>query len=742
METATTIIAGAETVANQPRAAAEMGAAIGKTPRRRPGKREREAAKAPAAATTPPKAADAPIAAVPLAELLSQRRNAFVEANWSYADGDEQAGDAAQSEMSRLETVILGSDAVSLDDVIAKLAMVAAHDREGLCFDRDLLYGITLEAQAMFLKSAAPGDILPAARQGYWMFVPTETAVPPKLQERDDRPASPSGARPVIKSARWTSGELVSALVDAKTPLDDPRMIAAIAENGQNWLDHMLGSNLEPPAGISPEYAARRADAIALWKLDQGHGGVADYGAEPTGDAYTDACIERVNLCQKAAQAAFTVLQNTRATNMAELLDKEVLLCAFNGEEDRPDWYRADVEALTDGKPNMPAPAGPDAPAPSTTIAALADQMDRIWSEERVMWESDHTDEEAEAVVARTGAVAHQLMGLPAATLDDFRAKARAIEWALSGTWDTWPYIGTFGDFAKTLVLELLGDARRRELLDVQPSAPAAEPPEALQPIADGHAVSPKLPDPTTPFALAVALRDQLRAEVQAYEDQHDATAPQELRDRVSDAEFAMYEAPASNLDEVLWKLGENMMEENTGFTHAEGLANAEKEYDLGAAAQVGVYRDLQRLIWDEMWAQGYPLSEKLAADLPLLNDIEAAQKVLSEARRAADGATADALYVEYDKILDRILPTRPQTIAALASKVTMIEALGSDLTEAPEDRLPLSDQIVRSVLRDVKAMFRAPEVSITGSKALTALWTAAAIKARHEKAAELLAAE
>lgn len=116
------------------------------------------------------------------------------------------------------------------------------------------------------------------------------------------------------------------------------------------------------------------------------------------------------------------------------------------------DPMRSETVALHDAHWTL-APVDNTSPA----IAALDQEVSRRYADERTAMEGD--DEAVyEAAVAHTGPIAHQLMATPATTLADFRAKARAVAWALSDDWDG-DLIGgsTASDFAVSLVRELLG---------------------------------------------------------------------------------------------------------------------------------------------------------------------------------------------------------------------------------------------------------------------------------------------
>lgn len=362
--------------------------------------------------------------------------------------------------------------------------------------------------------------------------------------------------------------------------------------------------------------------------------------------------------------------------------------------------------------------------APAANIAALASELERRWAAEHAMWESDHTDEEAEALVAGTGEVAHQLMALPATTLADFRAKARAIEWALSGGWEHWSQPGTHSDFAKALILELLGDARRRDLTSGGSPPTDAAPAPTAEPIAEGHAKSEPAPDPTTPLGLAIAAREALRRERQAWEDAHEADAPEELEDRVSAAEFAVYETPARSVAEIRWKLLEDVKEAQARWSHDDAEEYLKSKGGLDGAAQRGILYDLDALAELKLpaFAQDREFLDETAHALDLFEESYA----LGE---AGDDDGASSKRAAAEKVVSRLLEQRPTTIAGALARARLLDHHAP--TEAFEDHAKIEWQIARALIGDVKALFCGrPSVNVYGRAEISALWSAARLAA------------
>lgn len=245
-------------------------------------------------------------------------------------------------------------------------------------------------------------------------------------------------------------------------------------------------------------------------------------------------------------------------------------------------------------------------------------------------------------------------------------------------------------------------------------------------PQGDGYAVSPPLPDASTPLAQAVALRDQLRVEVQAYEDEHDADAPQEYQDRLIAAEFGVYRAPAISAAEILWKLGEHLMEDGEGYTHAEAVAAVENTYGLVAAALAGVYRDLERLTDLEPVAPKYGCDREFMDQTAIALDLcEAGNALIDSGESEAGGRKLEAA----NKIVSGLLEQRPSTIAGVMARARLLDHHAP--ADCFEDHSKIEWQIARALIGDVKALFcTRPQTNLYGSEDFSALWTAARLAA------------
>lgn len=176
----------------------------------------------------------------------------------------------------------------------------------------------------------------------------------------------------------------------------------------------------------------------------------------------------------------------------------------------------------------------------SPSIAADVRELERHFSKEKAQAAipDDEYDEAAyEAAVARTGSVAHRMMATPAKTLTDFRAKARAVAWALSDDWDVWTDTSTFSQFGKRLIQELLAEdlpaATWQHPTTEQANALMAEAWDASKPYCERMtAEMPLLQD----LEEAADLEEQYRATDDEAEEKrliHAARAPRERSDRV-----------------------------------------------------------------------------------------------------------------------------------------------------------------------------------------------------------------
>jgi hypothetical protein len=128
-------------------------------------------------------------------------------------------------------------------------------------------------------------------------------------------------------------------------------------------------------------------------------------------------------------------------------------------------------------------------PSPPFTFNALEREFDRLWAEEKKLYETPgHTDTDVDAAHLRLEAVARQIMATPATTVADFKVKARAVSWCFGG--DPLNLMGVEPDeyrptcivFAEQLINELLGQSLalapenfiRQEWADLQTKAQTA----------------------------------------------------------------------------------------------------------------------------------------------------------------------------------------------------------------------------------------------------------------------------
>ncbi len=370
-------------------------------------------------------------------------------------------------------------------------------------------------------------------------------------------------------------------------------------------------------------------------------------------------------------------------------------------------------------------------------FAERANELNDIWL--------DHAD--------TFEAIAQRIFNLPAPTPEV--ARRHVVAYAELVT----PYNGE-GQRGITDPVKRLNRDDVRLVVDYLLQAISPQEPEASPtgqpfsgPTGDGYAVSPPLPDATTPLAEAVALRDRIRCEIQAYEDEHDADAPQEYQDRLIAAEFGVYRAPAISAAEILWKLGEHLMEDGEGYTHAEAVAELESAHGLEAAALAGVYRDLECLTDLEPAAPKYAYDREFIDQTAIALDLcEAGNALIDSGESEAGGRKLEAA----NKIVSGLLEQRPSTIAGVMARARLLDHQAP--ADCFEDHSKLEWQIARALIGDVKALFcTRPQTNLYGSEDFSALWTAArlaaytkgdtyppppAMSASSAGATELLAAE
>lgn len=152
------------------------------------------------------------------------------------------------------------------------------------------------------------------------------------------------------------------------------------------------------------------------------------------------------------------------ATNAAEALWKH----AENMMEDEECSTHAEAVAIKEGTYGLEAAVAVGtyrdlerlaaAERPSLVIAALLAKLEELYEVERREGEEGR-EEDQEDTVRVIRQLANGILDTPGKTLADFQAKARAVEWAVSGDWSTWTERGgsTGQYFAACLIRELLG---------------------------------------------------------------------------------------------------------------------------------------------------------------------------------------------------------------------------------------------------------------------------------------------
>lgn len=192
---------------------------------------------------------------------------------------------------------------------------------------------------------------------------------------------------------------------------------------------------------------------------------------------------------------------------------------------------------------------------------------------------------------------------------------------------------------------------------------------KALKAMCGTDCVSPTPPSgPNTPLAEAVAARTAARAAFWVNEDP-------DLNEAVTEAEFAVYAAPAATIDEVLWKHGEEMMHDLGVGSHAEAIAKAEDTWGLEAAAAAGVYRDLERLAAAERPSIIIAaLDEKLA-------ELFSVERELGDAiRETSDEVAYEAAVAKSGPIAYALMASPARTLADFRAKARAVEwACSSD---------------------------------------------------------------
>jgi len=236
----------------------------------------------------------------------------------------------------------------------------------------------------------------------------------------------------------------------------------------------------------------------------------------------------------------------------------------------------------------------------------------------------------------------------------------------------------------------------------------------SLQRMLGTDGVSPTLPSgPNTPLAQAVAIRDQARAAFWVNEDP-------ELNEAVSKAEFAVFAAPASTIAEVLWKLGENMMEDKGAESHADGLEQTAAEGGLEAASAVGVYRDLERL------AAAQRPSIVIAALDAKLAELYAVERQLGAAEGDSyDEVAYEAAVAKSGPIARALMATPARTVEDFQAKARAVDWACSGDWDSIEGKCTAQD-FALTLVRELLGSSEAFDGSLNGRKAVAAAWSEA----------------
>lgn len=201
-------------------------------------------------------------------------------------------------------------------------------------------------------------------------------------------------------------------------------------------------------------------------------------------NALVDPPNEQLDEAANGYESVERAIRETPAETVDDVVAKMALIAEFVREQGCPDVD--EVEAfLAEARSVLIRSCDPmraenvarsDAhwalePVRSDDITGLLAKFELLWSAERatVRAEAENDDPTRHREISRTATeaievtanVVRQIMATPATSLDDFRAKARMIDWAIGGSdgWDDGSEPVIFRPLVRQLVNELLGHA-------------------------------------------------------------------------------------------------------------------------------------------------------------------------------------------------------------------------------------------------------------------------------------------
>lgn len=398
-------------------AAAAMGAAIGKKPRRRPGKRERDAAKAQASATAVTLTTETaqPHLTITSAALKLTGDLATIAA--AARDYGNRFVDPARAEYERREEAERENK-----DPAKKAEFKAAEDRAWQVLDTHYDVHRSIFSQMLELSATTPEELV--------AHVETYAAALDPLH--------------IARKADTLLGQL-----------DDMEVRELAVHMYENLKRMCAGRDTCETPPVTPSGSnTPLAEAVAL--RDRLRAERSAYV-----DEHNEDCPREMDDAVGHAEHGVFLAP---AANAAEALWKH----AENMKEDEGCGTHAEALATFEGTYGLEAAAAVGtyrdlerlaaAERPSLVISALLAKLEELYEVERREGEEGREkDQEDTMRVIRQ--LANGILDTPGKTLADFQAKALAVEWAVSGDWSTWTErgSGTGQYFAACLIRELLG---------------------------------------------------------------------------------------------------------------------------------------------------------------------------------------------------------------------------------------------------------------------------------------------